>query len=229
MDVKLLRWALEPRVLGLVAAMAAALWVFMEVAEEVLQGHTGWFDRGILLALRMPGDPATPLGPAWLQAVARDVTALGSLTVLGLYVLSVMLFLMLANKRRTAVFVLLATTSGALAMALMKEAFGRPRPDLFAHGDYVTSASFPSGHAMISAVVYLTLAALVARLMPTRTLKLYVLSVALFMTFIIGLSRVYLGVHWPTDVLAGWAAGAAWALAWWGIVEWFSAKARGVA
>jgi len=144
-------------------------------------------------------------------------------------VVSVMLILMLANKRRTAVFVLLATTSGALAMALMKEAFGRPRPDLVAHGDYVTSASFPSGHAMISAVVYLTLAALVARLMPTRTLKLYVLSVALFMTFIIGLSRVYLGVHWPTDVLAGWAAGAAWALAWWGIVEWFSAKARGVA
>lgn len=214
-----LRKMLVPRILGIVAAAAFGLWVFIEVAEEVLEGEAGAFDHAILLALRMPGNPAHSRGPAWLELAARDITALGSVTVLGLVVLAASVFLVLAKRHRTALSVLLSTTSGALATFLLKNAFGRPRPDLFPHGDYVVSASFPSGHAMISALVYLTLGALVAGVVASRTIKVYVLGVTLLLSGLIGVSRVYLGVHWPTDVLAGWAAGAAWALIWWSLVE----------
>lgn len=218
------RKMLVPRMLGIVAAASCGLWVFIAVAEEVLEGETGAFDQALLLALRMPGNPAQSRGPAWLEGAARDITALGSLTVLGLVVLAASVFLVLANRRRIALFLLLSTTSGTLAAFLLKSTFSRSRPDLFAHGDYVVTASFPSAHAMISALVYLTLGALVARVVTSRTVKLYVMAVTLLLSGLIGVSRVYLGVHWPTDVLAGWAAGAAWALIWWGLVE--AIKAR---
>ncbi|WP_345790556.1 phosphatase PAP2 family protein, partial [Aromatoleum bremense] len=186
--------------------MASTLWIFIEVAEDVVEGDTRALDNAILVALRAPGEPDSPLGPAWIEAVARDVTALGSFTVLGLVVAAVTVFLLLARRHRTAMFVLLGTSSGMLASVLLKGAFSRPRPDIFPHGDFVISASFPSGHAMLSAIVYLTLGALLARLVPRRGLKLYVMSIALALTVIVGISRIYLGVHWPTDVLAGWAA-----------------------
>lgn len=210
---------LVPRILGIVATAAFGLWVFIEVTEEVLQGETGSFDRAIMLALRMPGDIARPLGPDWLAGTARDITSLGSIPVLGVIVVVVTLFLALSRRRWTALFVLLSTASGVPITFLLKHVFGRSRPDLFPHGDTVVSASFPSGHAMISALVYLTLGALVAGLTPSRSLKVYVMTVALVLTAIIGASRVYLGVHWPTDVLAGWAAGAVWALIWWTVLE----------
>jgi undecaprenyl-diphosphatase len=211
----MLRNWLEPRILGVILAATSALWVFIEVAEEVVEGDTHAIDAAILLSLRAVGDPADPLGPRWLEEFARDVTALGSPGVLALLVLVTIVFLLLAGRYRTSLFLLAATTSGAIASALLKQSFARPRPDLVPHEVYVSTASFPSGHAMISAVVYLTLGALVARLVPRRRLKLYVLSVAALLTGLIGMSRVYLGVHWPSDVLAGWAAGAAWALGCW--------------
>lgn len=210
---------LEPRILAIIVAAASALWVFIEVAEEVIEGEAHAVDSAILAILGVTGGVDALLGPLWLQAAARDVTALGSFPVLGLVVLAVSVFLILARKLRTAAFVVIATVSGALASSLLKYLFSRPRPDLFPHGDYVVSASFPSGHAMISALVYLTLGALLARIVPRRRLKLYVMIVALTLTLLIGVSRVYLGVHWPTDVLAGWAAGAGWALLWWGLAE----------
>ncbi|TCS36500.1 undecaprenyl-diphosphatase [Paucimonas lemoignei] len=204
----------------MVAALAAfGLWFFIAMADEVLEGETGDFDHAVMLALRMPGDPSRPLGPAWLEEVARNITALGSIPVLSLLVIVTVLFLVLARRRWTALFILLSTSAGMATTFLLKYAFGRPRPDLFPHGDMVSTASFPSGHAMISALVYLTLAALVAGLTSSRTLKVYVMGVALILTVIIGISRVYLGVHWPTDVLAGWAAGAVWALIWWALAE----------
>lgn len=217
--MRFLRNWLEPRILGIVAAVTSALWIFIEVAEDVVEGETHALDNAILIALRSPGNAEAPLGPPWIEAAARDVTALGSFTVLGLVVAAVTVFLLLARRHRTAMFVLLGTSSGMLASVLLKGAFSRPRPDIFPHGDFVISASFPSGHAMLSAVVYLTLGALLARLVPRRRLRLYVMSIALALTVIVGLSRIYLGVHWPTDVLAGWAAGAAWALGWWGAAE----------
>jgi undecaprenyl-diphosphatase len=154
-----------------------------------------------------------------MQAVARDITALGSTTVLSLLVCVVTAFLLLSGRRRTALFVLVSTASGALATLLLKGFFARPRPDLLPHGDFVTTASFPSGHAMLSAIVYLTLGTLLARLVGAQRQKLYIMAVAVLLSALVGLSRVYLGVHWPTDVLAGWAAGAAWALGWWVVVE----------
>lgn len=219
------RW-LEPRILAITVAATSALWAFIEVADEVAEGEAHAVDSAILAILGVTGGVDAALGPPWLQAAARDVTALGSFPVLGLVVLAVSVYLVLARKLRTAAFVVVATVSGALASSLLKFLFSRPRPDLFPHGDYVVSASFPSGHAMISALVYLTLGALLARIVPRRRLKLYVMSIALTLTLLIGMSRVYLGVHWPTDVLAGWAAGAGWALLWWGLAERFGSREK---
>lgn len=219
-----LRNRLKTRILVVAASLAFTLWVFIEVAEEVWEGEAGVFDRSILLSLHTSSGPDNVLGPIWLQAVARDVSALGSITVLGIIVAVVTLFLLLTGRRMIAMFLLLASTSGGLATFLLKAVFNRPRPELFQHGDYVISASFPSGHAMIAALVYLTLGALMAQVMPIRKLKVYVMTVMLALTVIIGASRVYLGVHWPTDVLAGWFAGASWALGWWIIAEFYKVK-----
>ncbi len=204
---------LETRILAYVAALAFSLWSFVEVAGAVQEGATGFIDERILLALRASSDPAATSGPAWLQAMARDVTSLGSAFVLGTLVTIVVGFLMLAGKLRTSLLVLLSTVSGTLTMLLLKQAFDRPRPSLLIRGDHAVAASFPSGHAMVSTLVYLTLAALITRLLPSTVLKLYVLAAALLLSVLIGLSRIYLGMHWPTDVMAGWAAGATWALA----------------
>ena len=215
-----------PRTLLLLASFMVAIWVFIEVAEEVVEGDIAAFDRATLLMLRMPNDPETPLGPFWLASVARDITALGSMTVLGMVVAAVTIFLLIAGKARTSLFVLIASFSGGLIAMALKAAFDRPRPNLFSHGDLVLSASFPSGHAMISAVVYLTLGALLARLVMPVKLKIYVMSLALMLTIIVGLSRIYLGVHWPTDVLAGGVAGAGWALWCWGVADLLNIHAR---
>lgn len=210
---------LEPRVLGAILATACAMLVFVKVAAEVAEGDTRAVDAAILMALRSPANPADPLGPRWLQELARDITGLGGPGVLALLVMATVVFLLLARKRRTALFVAMATGSGALVSSLLKELFNRPRPDLVPHGAYVYATSFPSGHAMLSAVVYLTLGTLVARLVAGRWLKLYVMGVAAMLSGLIGVSRVYLGVHWPSDVVAGWAGGAMWALACWGAAQ----------
>ena len=212
------RW-LELRFLGGVLAAASAMWLFIEVAEEVVEGDARAIDTAILMFFRTPADPADPVGPRWLEDLARDLTALGSPVVLGIIVGVTCLFLLLAGRHRTSLFVLGATASGGIASTLLKLSFNRPRPDLVPHTLYVSSASFPSGHAMISALVYLTLGALVARLVRGRRLKLYVLSVAVLLSGLVGLTRVYLGVHWPSDVVGGWAAGAAWALGWWAAAQ----------
>lgn len=195
------------------ALMAAALWAFVELAEEVMEGETRAFDTAILLALRAPGDAADPLGPPWVEELARDVTGLGGLGVLTFLTLAAAGLLWLQRRRGTALYVLAAVGSGVTLSNAAKSFFDRPRPDLVPHGSIVYTASFPSGHSLMAAVVYLTLAALVARSFPERRLRAYVVALAILVTLAVGASRVYLGVHWPTDVLAGWAAGGAWALA----------------
>ena len=210
---------LELRFLGGVLAAASAMWLFIEVAEEVVEGDARAIDTAILMFFRTPADPADPVGPRWLEDLARDLTALGSPVVLGIIVGVTCVFLLLAGRHRTSLFVLGATASGGIASTLLKLSFNRPRPDLVPHTLYVSSASFPSGHAMISALVYLTLGALVARLVRGRRLKLYVLSVAVLLSGLVGLTRVYLGVHWPSDVVGGRAEGAAWALGWWAAAQ----------
>ena len=198
--------------LAVLAAIAGGLWAFIELSEEVLEGETHAIDTAILIALRTPGDLSDPLGPGWLEEMLRDFTALGGTGVLTLLTLAVVGFLLVAKAPRAALAVALAIGGGLLLSTLLKSGFDRPRPELVPHGSLVYTSSFPSGHSMMSATVYLTLAALVSRIVHLRRLRVYIVSVAVLLTLLVGFSRVYLGVHWPTDVLAGWTVGAIWAL-----------------
>lgn len=206
--------------------VAAGLWAFIAVAGEVLEGDTHAVDRALLLLLRNPADHADPIGPRWLEVFGRDVTALGGLGLLGFVTLAVAGYLELQGKRRAALFVVAAVAGGMLVSFALKTGFDRPRPDLVPHGTFVQTASFPSGHSMLAAVVYLTLGALVARVQPSRSLRIYVIALAVLVTVAVGVSRVYLGVHWPTDVLAGWAAGATWATLCWIAVLWLQRRRK---
>jgi undecaprenyl-diphosphatase len=190
-------------------------WVFIAIADEVGEGATQTFDRALLLALRNPQDLADPLGPGWLEEAARDITGLGGDTVLTIVTLATVAYLLLAGKRGAALLVTVAVVGGLLLSTGLKLGFERPRPDIVSHGARVYTASFPSGHAMLSAVTYLTLGALLARVQERRRIQAFMMGLAVFMTLIVGASRVYLGVHWPSDVLAGWAVGAAWAALCW--------------
>ena len=181
----------------------------------MLEGDTAGFDHRVFLVFRNPTDTTRTIGPDWLFEAMRDLTSLGGVVVLTLVVLSVVGYLLIAKKGLAAAFVLVAVVSGQLLSTVLKGAMNRARPELLAHSPQVFTASFPSGHAMLSAVTYITLGALLARFEDRRVAKIYLLSVALTLTFLIGISRVYLGVHWATDVLAGWCLGAAWALFWW--------------
>lgn len=196
--------------LGLLAAFAA-IWAFFYVAGEVREGDTYVLDRAILLAFRRPG-ALDPLGPRWLQETARDVTALGGFTVLTLIVVLGATLLVL-HRRRTQAFVFLAAVLAGQALAsLAKHLVGRARPDLVPHLDQVYSSSFPSGHSALSPIVYFTLAGIIAAGEAERSAKALLVVSAALLVLAIGVSRVYLGVHWPTDVVAGWAIGTAVAL-----------------
>lgn len=207
--------AAEISVVLALIGVAAGLLMFALVADEVIEGETHAFDEAILLAFRAPGDPADPIGPRWLEMAVMDITSLGSSTVLTLVTLAAIGFLIVDRKPSKALFVFLAVVGGVLLSFLLKIGFDRPRPDLVAHLVDVHTLSFPSGHAMGSAVTYLTLGVLIVRTDYPKRVKAYVLGVAVGLTMLIGLSRIYLGVHWPTDVLAGWCAGASWALICW--------------
>lgn len=200
-------------VAGFVAVLA--VWGFLAVADEVIEGDTHKLDNRLLVALRTPGDLSDPIGPPWVEEVFRDLTALGSVAVLGLVTAVVVGFLLLTRTYHAMGLVVVATLGGILLSVALKEAFDRPRPDLVPHLAAARSSSFPSGHSMLSAVVYLTLGSLLERLVRSPAPRLYLLSVAVLLTFLVGVSRVYLGVHYPTDVLAGWAVGLAWAIACW--------------
>jgi undecaprenyl-diphosphatase len=215
---------IERTVLVVVILGAAALFTFAKIANEVGQGETRAFDEWLLLSLRTPGDPANPIGPKRVQELMRDITALGSTGVLTIMVLSVVGFLAMTRKGHAAILVLVSVVGGTLLSQTMKFAFARPRPDLVPHGAEVYTASFPSGHSMMSAVVYLTLGALLARTQPDRGVKVYIMTIAVVLPALVGISRVYLGVHWPTDVLAGWSLGGVWAQLCWLVMVWLQRR-----
>lgn len=211
--IDLARQELLPLIL--LVLIAGGVWLFAGLADEVGEGETRKVDRAVLLALREPADLSDPIGPPWMEEAVRDFTGLGSMAVLSLLTLAVCGFLVLDGKERVALLVFAAVTGGLLGSTLLKAGFQRPRPDLVPHRVVVSSSSFPSGHSMNAAATYLTLGALLARIQKKRRLRAFILSLAALLTLLVGFSRVYLGVHWPTDVLAGWTAGGVWAFLCW--------------
>lgn len=211
---------------GLIAALlfAAALIVgFGLLAEEVLEGDTSGFDQAVIRMFRSGGDPADPIGPAWLEEMGRDITALGSFAFLGFLFLASVGYLILVRKRALAFMMSVAVLGGVIISTLLKLGFDRPRPDI-SHVARVFTASFPSGHAMLSAVTFLTLGALLMRVTAERRVKAYFMVLAVFLTIVVGLSRLYLGVHYPSDVLAGWCVGTAWSVLCWTVALWLQQR-----
>lgn len=204
-----------PPALAGIAAAAVALALVLLVGLAVDRWSFA-FDHAILVSLRAWG------GPSWLPRVAKDVTALGGGVILTLVVIAVTGLLLVQRLWLTALAVLAASISGGMAVDAIKAWAGRARPDLVDHLVTVTNASFPSGHAANSATVYLTVAALSTQVLRQSAARTYTVVVAVLLVGAIGLSRIYLGVHWPTDVLAGWSFGTLWALAWW----WATERAR---
>lgn len=191
--------------------VSMSLWLFMAIAVEVVAGGSFTLDERILLSMRNADNLNDLVGPLWLKQVGQDITALGGNAVLSLVSIWVMLFLCLINKSRLALVVLLATGGALLASLLLKSGFDRPRPDLVQHATMVYTSSFPSSHSMLAASAYLTMGALLAQSQSRRRVKALIIISSVLLTLLIGISRIYLGVHWPSDVLAGWAAGAVWA------------------
>ncbi len=218
--------ALERGTLIAIVAVAGLLLLFGIVAEAVVVGGTRTFDEALLLALREPTNTVDPIGPAWVEEAMRDLSAMGSTTVLTFVTLSLVGYLASTRRGHAAMLVLGAVFSGTIVSQLLKIGFARPRPDLVPYGTEVFTASFPSGHAMMSAVVYLTLGALLARTKSRRRVKSYVMAIAAVLTLLVGLSRIYLGVHWPSDVVAGWALGAGWAAFAWLVMLWLQGRGK---
>lgn len=195
---------------------ALLVYATIEMMDEVAEGEADAIDRSLLASLRAPGAPHEPLGPEWLVIAMKDVTSLGSTTVLTIITFVALGFLLSSRRFALAGVLGASVTLGTIFNSLLKTIFERARPEFVAEGVPIDSFSFPSGHAMLSAIVYLSLGALLARSEQRKPYKAYILGVAIALTLLIGSSRIYLGVHYPTDVLAGWCIGALWAMGtWW--------------
>lgn len=191
---------------------------FTAIAAGIAAGVFDSIDRTLLLSLRT-GDTHDPIGPFWFEAFFLDITVLGSTTIIVMVTMAAAGFLLMRGRRGTAWLVIGALGGGTLLNNVLKFFFERPRPDLVAHAVETHTSSFPSGHAMMSAIAYLTLGALLARTQKRPSARIYILALAVFIAFLIGVSRVYIGVHWPSDILAGWCLGGAWALICWHVAE----------
>lgn len=203
--------ALDLKVVAALVAIGALALLFLAIGSEVAEGETARIDRTILMWFRTT--PADPIGSPEVEAAMMHISALGSGAVTGLIVVVASLFFALAGRWRYALLVVASAAGTLVWMSLLKTFYDRPRPTIVRALDPPGGLSFPSGHSMISAALYLTLAVLIARALPARRLRVFVVAVGALLTALIGVSRIYLGVHYPTDVLAGWTAGAAWALA----------------
>lgn len=200
----------EAKLLWLLLAISGGLLLILKASSEIVEGDTLAYDRAILIAVRGATD-GRDVASNILRRLMLDVTTLGNNGLLAMVAVLAVGFLIVAGKRRLGGLLGAGIALGIAASAILKIAYDRPRPDIVTHLVSVDTASFPSGHAMNSAVVYLTMAALLARGQAVRGARLYIQTVGVALTLMIGLSRVYLGVHWPTDVLLGWVFGAGWA------------------
>lgn len=194
----------------LVAAFVAfMLFVFLKLGAEVVEGDTLVFDQRLLQFAQ-----SVRIKHAWIGPAMRDLSGLGSTVVLSLVTVGTVMYLALFSSRKLAILVAASVASGTLLVGWFKAGFGRIRPDLSYAELSVPGLSFPSGHATMSAIVFLTIGALISATRRSTSERVYILLVAGLMTFLVGLSRVALGVHWVTDVMGGWAFGSAWAVLW---------------
>lgn len=201
----------ETAVVAAILLIVGSLWTFVEIVDEIEDGRDE-VDVWVADRFRSSDDPRRPIGPRWLVTAVVDATALGSPTVLTLIVLLVAGFLAMQRQYRNMLLILIASGLGTVLVNVLKAFFGRDRPDTALHLFEVSPGSFPSGHAMLSAIVYLTLGVVLATTRPRKREKTYIILSAVLLTGIVGVSRVYLGVHHVTDVLGGWAVGLCWAM-----------------
>ncbi|NMH58879.1 phosphatase PAP2 family protein [Alteromonas ponticola] len=194
-----------------------AIWTFIELADDAPEGDYLEIENKVLTFFRSAENPEQAIGPFWVEQTALEITSLGSIPVLTLIVVLCVLHMLLIRKYGMAILLTLSTVLGGALTFLLKDIFERARPDKVSALVDVMTYSFPSGHAMTSSIVFMTLGALLAQTVSNNLEKAYFIATALFLSFAIGFTRVYLGVHYPTDVMAGWAAGTAWALICWSI------------
>lgn len=211
----------EAVMLAALAVIAGGLLAFVEIADDMTESDGRAFDWTVLGMLHPnAADPADPIGPLWLEHAMSDFTAMGSVTVLVSVVLLTGGFLLLRRRAFEALLLALALGGGLALSQSLKGLFMRERPPDAYRAAEVLNESFPSGHAMLSAVVYLTLGAMLARATPSQRIRAYVIGAAILLTVLVGLTRLYLGAHWASDVLGGWSVGAAWATACWLLDRW---------
>lgn len=182
---------------------AVAIGIFALIAEGVEEGFTQAFDEAVLRwfeGMRTPG----------LDKAMLEITTLGSGLVLVVIVLVASVFLWQTQHKWSVYLLLLGTLGGKLLNTILKLSYERPRPTIVESVTDVYSASFPSGHAMSSMVVYGSVAYLVGRLEAKHGLRYTTWIFAAIAIILIGISRMYLGVHYPSDVIAGFIAGIAW-------------------
>lgn len=205
-------------------SVSLLIFLFVQLAGYVMAGGTASLDEQIVLGFRTATDLSDPIGPKWVEEIMRDVTALGGVGILVFMTFCVLVYLMMDGYKKVALLLLLGIATGMLVSFSLKYGFTRPRPDLVPHGSFVYTSSFPSGHAMMSALVYFSLAGLLSQLDFKRRVKTYFFFLAFLLTVSIGVSRVYLGVHWPSDVIAGWLVGSGWALLIYFVARYLRAK-----
>jgi undecaprenyl-diphosphatase len=196
-------------------ALAATL-TFVEVADDASEADGQSLDQAVLMALRPnPATPDQPWGPWWLHEAAADLTSLGGISVLSLFALAAVGFLLISRKWLSATLLVVGLAGGVMLSEGLKALFERARPPAQYQMVETLNASFPSGHALLSTVFYLTLGVMLTNAFPQRRLKAYALVVAVTIAVLIGLTRIYLGAHWASDVVGGWCVGVAWAMALW--------------
>ncbi|MCI5074324.1 phosphatase PAP2 family protein [Oricola sp.] len=217
----------HPPLAVLWGAAIGGLLLFALIAVAVRLGWTDGLDRTVLLALRDPQDVSDAWGPVWFEETATEMTALGGYPILVTISAATLTVLALMRNRAAALFLAGGLIGGTLLSSGLKRVFERARPDLVDHMDRTFTSSFPSAHAMVSMLFYLTLAAVAVRFIPRHSVRVFVVSEAFAIAIIVGASRVYLGVHWPSDVLAGWSLGIGWASLCWLAAHYLSCRSGG--